>query len=844
MKTLKRLFFYVSLALGAVVIASIASAFLFKDRIIRQFIAEANKGLGTPVKIGKIDISPWQDFPNLAIVFHDVYVEDSHPGTYPLLTAKNVSFFLNPVEVWRGQYSIRGLQVRHGEANLKINEEGINNYTIIKKGTGATSKGAIRFDLRNVRLFNTKVSYRDQSRGQDHSFSSEALTASIQVDGDVYNILAKGDVTTEQIGVQSNRFLEMKHFDVVAELAYNDMEKDLQVKPSRLVLHQSEFELEGSYNFKDKNTMDMICNGKDTDIQTLLSLLPESASERFSKYESDGDVYFNMEVKGEISERKDPSVSIRFGCENATLFHPGFKSKIENANMEGSFASPSLAGLTDAVLFLKNVSGRLNGRPFQTDFSIRNFENPYVKFVFKGDLDAASITHFYPINALQDLTGDIGIDISFEGETSLLKQKATAQRVIANGSVDMRGLNFLYGGQSIAFKGLNGVLQFTNNDLALSNVSGRLENSDFKLNGFFKNIITFLLFENQPIGIETDLKSDFIDLDQLFAIGFGKEGSSDYQFSISPDLYLNFNCDIKSMHYKKFKPTGITGNLLIKNKMAVARNIDFNAMGGALSLNGIMDAKNNKAIDVISSFKVKGVHLDSAFYVFDNFQQDFIRDKHLKGQAYADVDLEMALNEKLKLFPETLTANIGTTIKNGELNNFEPLHQLDKYLDDDNLNRLRFADLKNDIHIEGKVIYIPQMEVSSNVTTIQISGTHTFDQKIDYRVIAPLRSKRKIDPDEAFGAIEEGHGGSPKIFLKITGTTDDYKVAYDKAAVKNKIVGDLKKEVVELKEAFRLKGKKKKKELELETDDYFDWNDTTKVKNENNPGQALPLLFF
>jgi hypothetical protein len=191
----------------------------------------------------------------------------------------------------------------------------------------------------------------------------------------------------------------------------------------------------------------------------------------------------------------------------------------------------------------------------------------------------------------------------------------------------------------------------------------------------------------------------------------------------------------------------------------------------------------------------------------------------------------MTLNEKLKLFQETLIANISTTIKNGELNNFEPLHKLDKYLDDDNLNRLRFADLKNDIHIENKIVYIPQMEVSSNVTTIQISGTHTFDQRIDYRVIAPLRSKKKIDPDEAFGAIEETNTGNTKIFLKIVGTTDNYSVIYDKEAVKKKIVSDLKKEVVELKEAFKLKGKIKKKEIELTEDDYFDWGDSTKVKN-------------
>ena len=97
--------------------------------------------------------------------------------------------------------------------------------------------------------------------------------------------------------------------------------------------------------------------------------------------------------------------------------------------------------------------------------------------------------------------------------------------------------------------------------------------------------------------------------------------------------------------------------------------------------------------------------------------------------------------------------------------------------------------------------------------------------------IAPLRSKKKIDPDEAFGAIEETNTGSTKIFLKIIGTTDNYSVIYDKEAVKKKIVSDLKKEVVELKEAFKLKGKIKKKEIELQKDDYFDWGDSTKVNN-------------
>jgi hypothetical protein len=277
---------------------------------------------------------------------------------------------------------------------------------------------------------------------------------------------------------------------------------------------------------------------------------------------------------------------------------------------------------------------------------------------------------------------------------------------------------------------------------------------------------------------------------------------------------------VQRLNYKRFTGQNLTGDLLVKNKVAVSRNIQVNAMGGALTLTGIVDANNPKAIDVMSTFKLNGLAVDSIFYVFENFYQDFIEDRHLKGQAYADVTLDMTLNQNLKLFPETLVADISATIKNGELNNFEPLKSLNKYLDDESLSALRFADLKNDIHIENKTVYIPLMEVRSNATVMQISGTHKFDQHIDYRVVTPLNNRRKIDINEAAGAIEEMEGRA-KLFLKIVGTTDDYRVLYDTEAVKKKIIADLKKEVQELKDIF--KNKKKKKDIELSTEE-FDWD--------------------
>lgn len=824
MKTLRRVFFYLVLAISVLLIALAGSVFLFKDRIIKQFIVEANKHLSTPVKVGKIDVSIFEDFPQLSIVLNDVYVEDSQDGQYPLLTADRISFQMNPLEVYSGNYSIKGLRVENSETNLKVNKKGETNYQVVKSGSSSGS-GTIGFELKDVALINTVVHYTDINLNQDFDFTSKDLTATIKTNNDLYSIHATGQLTTEKISIDNSLFLGGKAFTIETDLVYDDARKSLTISPSTLQLKKAKFLVSGTYDWKTENLIDITTKGENTDIQTLISLFPDNVGQKLEKYDSKGDVYFNAHVKGQISKTKNPLFTVNFGFNNATVFHPDYQSRIEGASFEGSYATGDLGNQRDATLVLKNIVGKLNHEPFQAQFVMQNLVDPSVIMNFKGKVDAPSLLSFYPIEELKEVKGAMVIDLAFEGKLSLLKTKSTAQKVSTQGTVDLQHISLLYGKEKIPMEDLNGNLQFNNNDLALSNVSGKLGNSDFLLNGFFKNIITFILFENQPIGIEADLQSKFIDLDQMFAITFGTGSDNteqEYAFSISKNVSLNFNCDIKALRYKRFHSSNLKGDLLVKNEMAVSRKFSLQSMGGSLQLSGIVDAKNKKAIDIVTTARFDGIHVDSAFYVFENFQQSFIEDRHLKGQASADVSLELTVNEHLKMFPETLIADIGATIKNGELNNFEPMKKLNRYLDDEGLSKLRFSDLKNDIHIENKTVYIPQMEIKSNVTNLTISGTHTFDQHIDYRVVTPLRRKRPNDPEAQLAVEEDGQGGA-KLFLKITGTTDDYKIQYDTEAVRKKIASDFKKEVKELKDAFKNKGKQKQKEVELEEDDYFDW---------------------
>ena len=778
-----------------------------------------------------MDISVFSSFPQMSIVLKDVYIEDSHEGSYPLLTASEIRCQLSPLRVWKGDYTIKRLTIINSETNLKVNSQGENNYTILKpRENKSADVSSMKFELRDVQLEKTRVRYIDVSAEEDLIFSSNELLASIQSANDVYDIEADGELTTEKISVNGNSFLAGKSFKVVSELSYDDAQRSLTIKPSTLNIRNSAFNVSGTYVWKQKNIIDITTQGYETDIQTLLSLLNESVVKKFQKYRSKGDVYFTARLNGEISRKVSPSINIDFGFKDATLFNPDSRSQITGASMEGSFVSPQILKTEVARLNLKNIKAKLNDEPFTADFQLQNFRDPVVKCSFDGRLDAKSLLDFYPIKNLEDLSGSMLANVKFDGKVGLLKKRSTAQRVSTEGTIELENIGLTFGQDKVRLENLRGNMQFNNIDLALSNVSGKLGNSDFLLNGFFKNIITFILFENQPIGIETDLKSRFLDVDQLFAMGFGQpsqgtgdSGKNQYEFRISRNINLNFNCDVKGLRYKRFYATDLKGDLLVKNEMAVSRNIRFSSMGGDMSFTGIVDAKNNKAIDVVSSFRLNGINADSIFYVFHNFDQNFIVDKHLKGKAYADVSLEFTLNQNLRLYQETLISDISTSIKGGELNNFEPMKKLNKYLNDEGLSKLRFSEIKNDIHIENKTVFIPQMEVRTNVTTIKISGTHTFDQRIDYRLIAPLRNDKNITSVEAKQALQEDGSGQSKLFLKIVGTADDYRVVYDSESVKKKIATDLKNEVQELKEAFKNKGTKEKKEVELEEDEYFEW---------------------
>jgi hypothetical protein len=152
------------------------------------------------------------------------------------------------------------------------------------------------------------------------------------------------------------------------------------------------------------------------------------------------------------------------------------------------------------------------------------------------------------------------------------------------------------------------------------------------------------------------------------------------------------------------------------------------------------------------------------------------------------------------------------------------MQKLSRFINQYELANIQFSQMQNNIHIANRTVYIPEMEIRSNVSNISIKGTHTFDQVMDYKLKVPTYNFTK---KRAIAVADEEK--TSNLFLSIKGTADDYKIAYDKEAVKEKIREDFQEEKKEIKSLF--KGKHvpseqiepvKKKSTE-QKEEYFDW---------------------
>jgi hypothetical protein len=272
-------------------------------------------------------------------------------------------------------------------------------------------------------------------------------------------------------------------------------------------------------------------------------------------------------------------------------------------------------------------------------------------------------------------------------------------------------------------------------------------------------------------------------------------------FTFSPVL---FQGHIDQFRYDKFAASAVHGNILFLGNTIYFNDFGLNAAQGTVAVNGKLDISNMKHNKLDLTAKLQKMDITQLFYEFNNFGQNSLTDKNIKGEITTELALQATWDEQV-FNKSKLYAVADVSIDNGELNNFEPMMALAKFVKISELKNIRFSKLQNQVEIKNQKIYIPQMKILTNALNLQLQGSHSFENIIDYKIqlnlLKLLTSKFEKSTDDLAEA-DKTTEGFLNLYLTMTGPAANPIIKYDKSAVKEKIALDLKKEKNELKKVL------------------------------------------
>lgn len=765
--------------LGLLTAASLA-LWLGQDWLIGRFVAALNQHLAVPVRASRLDVSVLDQFPRLSVTLHNVVMQGSLPtDTTRLLRARRLYCAFDALDLLRGHYRIRRLTLADGQLHLRRDADSRPNYLVLKPDTTTSSEQPFALELRGIRLERVRATYADAARQQLFALQTPDLRATVRLAGPRVQVAVTGPAHVETVRLGSDDYFRAKDVVLNVLLDVDRAARLVSISPSTIAVGPATYSVSGTIDYTQAAQLNLQAAARQADLQAVLALLPPRLTQRLAGYQSQGQVYFEGTVRGEWSEQHNPAVEVRFGCRQASFFHPGYRQQVEDVSLAGQFSNGAGRTARTAVLTLRQLRGQLAGKPFSSSFRLENLEQPTLQLELRAELDVARALQFFPVATVRSGAGQASLHLALNGPLATLRRRPTAQQ--ARGELVLRGVRLQLRDFRQPFTGLSGTLELRGADVAVPGLQGRLGNSDFRARGTVRNATGWALGPGQPVRIEASIVSNLLDFNQLlyaYQPQAGKRGTGttapNSGLHVPARLVLDLHTQARQVRYRRLRGRQLRGTLRLQKQVFSSPGLRLAAAGGQLSVRGTIDAHRPQLLKASTVASCQQVPLDSLFYVFEDFGQHFLTSRHLRGRLTASAESDTYFDGQLRPLPDRLEAQIKATIRQGELLNFEPLQKLSLVASRTTLRHLRFAELRNDFYIQSRTVYIPEMEIRSNVRAaalLRITGTHTFDQQLDYHLRIPLL------PGLLPRAAARADG--PTLRLGIKGTESNFTVRYE-----------------------------------------------------------------
>ncbi len=816
MKILKRFIIVAVILIIVVILAGIFISITYEDTAIKYLKKYLDKHLITEITVDKINFSLLKNFPNASVEFKNILAKStlnfsakdfSGEKTDPLLIANSIFFEFKLLKLLSGKYILKNIHIKNGKLLALTDKSGKCNYNIWIQGDKKSSS-SFYIDMQSLTFTDLEFEIINLKDSYSLTAVSNKISLSGNLSDSVNTLSAKGDLYIRDLIFKNEKIIENRAFAIESNLAYDN--SNFSVSSGRIRTDNMVFNVSGDYVKANPPEINLVVSSSKTPVSKLLELFPDYLMTLRKDYLLYGYVNFKTTIAGNLSPADNPDITTDFEISGGAIINRNNKEKLPGIKLKGSFTNGENNNASTSLITIKEFSTSGRDSKLHGDLSILNFNSPFIRLHLNGNIILEDMHKLLNIDTIKYISGTINTAIDLQGKISGLSEIKWKDLAVLskNCMLTIANAGFRFSGSSFDYRNINGEI-IIDEKVKFNSVSFSIGENNFLVSGNFNNLFEFLFVDDRYLSFNADVISSSVDFESIISPGTGNDVDKENPGKLSPDnLYFNSNLSLDKFAYKKFTAANISGIIDYTPEVITLKTFRFNSFNGIINGDGSIIRQNDKFI-VQCRTELESIDIKSLFYSFNNFGQSFILDENLAGDLAGRINFSVGWDNNYNLLKESINADCSINIKNGELIDFEPLKGLSKFIAVEELQRVEFKNLNNEILIRDKTVIIPEMDIYSSAFDISALGVHKFDNSYDYRITVSLsdllfkKAKRKNQEISEFGIIEDDGMGKISIPLRFTGKDDQYKSSFDKKSALDALKQNISEEKKTIKKIIR-----------------------------------------
>ena len=774
-----------------------------KKELLLSITAELNKNINGSLTVGSMEPTFLKGFPGVSVSLKKVEIRDSlwKVHHHSLLAAKDFDISVNAMALLKGTIEIRRISINDAAVYLYTDSNGYSNTSIFKKKTPvprsnedkASPAEIRRFDLDNVRFImdNRKGNKLFLFAVQDFSGKIDYPSTGWKADVNLKTLVRSLAFNTKR-----GSFIKDKVLQGNMDIAYDEAKGIIEVKPNVLNIGDDPFILGAKFNIaKDPVDFTIEVEARKIMWRSASALLAQNISTKLDQFNLAKPFAVKAIIKGNMGRGGDPSIFVNALIKDNQLTSPG--GIIDDCNFAGVFTNNFINGngLTDenSAVKLYRFSGSYSEMPFTVDTAfIYNLAKPVAMGTFRSKFDVAKLNKVLGDDLLKFTKGTADLKLHYQADIVNFK----LNKPIVKGLISVKNADVSYVPRGVNFKNTSITLDFKGEDLFIKDIRLQSGKSVVFMEGSIKNFLN--LYYNSPEKILLSWKMRSPDIYLAEFMGFlgarkgrapSKSKNKDSNFSNQMNEMLDkgraeINLRVDRVHYSKFLGKAATADIVLSTDGLSLKNVSLQHAGGLMKLNGQLTqiGKINKfALNAL----VSNVNISEFFYSFDNFGQQTLTSKNLRGNFFNKTNITGSITNEGKIIPRSINGNVIFDLKKGALVGMESIKSVGKFaFPFRDLDNITFENLNGKFDINGEKVKINPMFINSSVLNMNLEGIYSMGKGTNIYLDVPLRNPKKdkeiTDKDEVKERRMKGivvhilatDGDDGKIKFKLIGKKD------------------------------------------------------------------------